>query len=510
MNLSQFFEHWRITENPFRGEEARHDDVFARLRRNGAGSIARGAVHSDFEKILGDLAHPSSAVVFGEKGSGKTAIRMQIAEAVAEHNARHPERRVFLIAYDDLNANLDTLQRRTGESDTLAALRQVTLLDHIDAILSTATTRLSDAVLEGRDLETADLEEPRRQARRLDPAVRRDLLLLQALYDTGEDAPARTRRIRRLLRLGPARRRTLWTAIAWGGIVLPAAVLVLFFTLGGGRGGTGWTVAFVAALVAWGALLFKRYVVDRYSVRRLARRLGGQLRMVPRSEDSWADALEQLDERERPAAALPITPSDEPRYAMLSRLRRVARALGFQSVVVVVDRIDEPTLISGDPERMRAVVWPLFNNKFLQQEGLGVKMLLPIELRYALFKESSAFFQEARLDKQSLIERLTWSGPMLYDLCTARLNACRAADAEPISLLELFAEDVSRQDLVDALDQMHQPRDAFKYLYRCLIEHCSNVTAEQNEWRIPRLVLETVRKQEVDRLQQLYRGIRPA
>jgi hypothetical protein len=183
-------------------------------------------------------------------------------------------------------------------------------------------------------------------------------------------------------------------------------------------------------------------------------------------------------------------------------------------MVVVIDRVDEPTLISGDPERMRAVIWPLFNNKFLQQEGLGVKMLLPIELRHALFKESSAFFQEARLDKQSLVERLNWTGAMLYDLCDARLKACldpRALATDgPISLLDLFAEDVTARDLVDALDQMHQPRDAFKFLYACIGEHCSNVTAEQEQWKIPRLVLETIRKQQSERVQQLYRGIRPA
>jgi hypothetical protein len=31
MNLSQFFEHWSIVENPFRDEEARHDAIFARM-----------------------------------------------------------------------------------------------------------------------------------------------------------------------------------------------------------------------------------------------------------------------------------------------------------------------------------------------------------------------------------------------------------------------------------------------------------------------------------------------
>src|SRR5690606_40773374 len=139
----------------------------------------------------------------------------------------------------------------------------------------------------------------------------------------------------------------------------------------------------------------------------------------------------------------------------------------------VLDRVDGPTLISGDPDRMRAVVWPMLNNTFLQQAGVGFKMLLPIELRHALFKESSHFFQEARLDKQNLIERLTWTGAMLYDLCNARLASCRPVSAETISLADLFTEDVQLQDLVDALDHMKMPRDAFNFLYRCIARLCT-------------------------------------
>ena len=43
------------------------------------------------------------------------------------------------------------------------------------------------------------------------------------------------------------------------------------------------------------------------------------------------------------------------------------------TMLVLVDRVDEPTLINGEPERMRALVWPLLNNKFLQQDRVGVK-----------------------------------------------------------------------------------------------------------------------------------------
>lgn len=101
---------------------------------------------------------------------------------------------------------------------------------------------------------------------------------------------------------------------------------------------------------------------------------------------------------------------------------------------------------------------------------------------------------------------------MLYDLCDARLQACRPVppDAPPVKLIDLFAEDVAVGDLVDALEQMQQPRDAFKLMYQCFTEHCSNVTEDQGQWRVPKHVLENVRKAQAERVKLLYRGVRPA
>jgi hypothetical protein len=551
MNLSQFFEHWSIIENPFRGEEARHDAVFARMvmRRTGptppvasgtlspvaaspapaANGSATGAAHSDFEKILGELDRPSSAIVFGEKGSGKTAIRLQIADRLAAHNAARPQNKVLVVAYDDLNTMLDRLhQRVSGASagsagsgkDVLASLQKIRLVDHLDAILSIAVTALVDALLRptgataavgnGPILELGP--EPAKSARRLDTTTRRDLLLLQAIYDGSDQPTVRTRRLRRALRLvRPAGPVLLDALAAWGWI--PLLVLAIWVVVAATPEARKSTVLGVVALVVVGlyvVLVLKRLVYDTLRRRALGRRIRKQIRVGGRSDDSYAASLKQLDAVDRQPRLLPLTDSDDQRYAMLGRLRRVLRGFGYSGILIVVDRVDEPTLVSGDPDRMRAIIWPMLNNKFLQQEGLGVKMLLPIELRHLLFKESSNFFQEARLDKQNLVERLSWTGAMLYDLCDARLKACRPPSTAPIALLDLFAEDVTRKDLVDALDQMHQPRDAFKFLYACILEHCSNVTGEENEYRIPRLVLETVRKQQSDRVQQLYRGIRPA
>jgi hypothetical protein len=270
----------------------------------------------------------------------------------------------------------------------------------------------------------------------------------------------------------------------------------------------------VSLVGLWLVIVLKRLAVDRWGVLRLAHRVRRQVRVQQRSDISYARSLGQLDSIARDPSRLPLGDSgsgaDDARYALLERLRRTLSRFGYSGLLIIVDRVDEPTLISGDPERMRAVIWPMMNNKFLQAPGIGVKMLLPIELRHALFKESSAFFQEARLDKQHLVERLSWTGAMLYDLCDARLKACLVPDAPPISLVDLFEQDVTRRDLIDALDQMHQPRDAFKFLYACIAEHCSNVTSEQQLFKVPRLTLDTVRKQQSERVQQLYRGIRPA
>ncbi|MCA9300760.1 MAG: hypothetical protein KDA28_16940, partial [Phycisphaerales bacterium] len=442
MNLQQFFEHWQITENPFRGEEARHDDVFARMGGE--------TTHSDFEKIVGQLARPSTSIVFGEKGSGKTAIRLQLERALERHNQTTTDQRVLLVAYDDLNGALDRLHDRVGGETPLDSFREMTLVDHMDAILAAASSRFTTAILDGsvRDVRA-----------RLDRTDRLGLLLVQAVYDGADDAHDRTRRLRRLLRLGKGRARAAWLAGSLLGWIVPAGIAFGAFRASADFPGQAWQIAFVAALVLWLLVLLRTFWVDQLLVARRARRVSKHLRMLGRPVASLQASLGQL-QPQYANPLLPVNDNEEVRYAMLDRLRRVMGRLGYTGMLVVIDRVDEPTLVSGDAERMRAIIWPLLNNKFLQQTEFGVKMLLPIELRHALFKESSSFFQEARLDKQNLIERLTWTGAMLYDLCDARLRACRPEEAPVVALLDLFAEDVTRRDVVDALDQMHQPRDA--------------------------------------------------
>ena len=83
MQIETFWQHWQITENPFRAEEARDDPVLRRL-------MEAQNTHPDFPKIYGQGDQPSSAVVFGEKGSGKTALRLQISGQLEQENLKSP------------------------------------------------------------------------------------------------------------------------------------------------------------------------------------------------------------------------------------------------------------------------------------------------------------------------------------------------------------------------------------------------------------------------------------
>lgn len=303
----------------------------------------------------------------------------------------------------------------------------------------------------------------------------------------------------------------MWSVAAVLVWFLPLIVLALWLELGTQRLTLQvWAGALAVSLAICAVVAFRRLVLDRWAILRTARRLLSQVRVLNRSRESLADSLALLPRDARDPSILPLADGDDRRFDMFRRLRRSLASLGAGACIIVVDRVDEPTLVAGDPDRMRALVWPMLNNKFLQMDGFGVKLLLPIELRFALFRESAAFFQEARLDKQNLIDRLAWTGVTLYDLCAARLVSCLKPSASAFTLRDLFEDDVTRQDLIDALDQMRRPRDAFKLLYRCVQEHCAAATDDEPRWKIPRHVLESVRKREQERVDQLNRGVRPA
>jgi hypothetical protein len=505
MNIGTFLGHYQIAENPFQAEEARHDVIFNR--------IETACHHPDFAKIAGDFNRPSSAIVFGERGSGKTAIRLQIEHLLKQHNQKNVENRCLPLMYDEMNPVLDRFSRHVKKSKPLDTLKEFALVDHIDAMMSAIVPKIVDQVLgdpRGRDGILEIEGSPAKRFRHIDAQAKHDLITLQLHYDRPEAGASRTQRLKRILHYRskhlsrPYRALAIITgivALAWIGYFLfrrPTEFIWLWY-------------ATIGLLVGFTGIMAVRFATLWWGTHRLAKRLSAKLRVMDRPIATQREMLLSVDTRDFFGAGLPRSNDDDMRYAMFGRLLNVGRPLGYQSILIMIDRVDEPTLINGEPDRMKALIWPLMNNKFLQQDRVSVKMLLPLELRHMLNRESPEFFREARLDKQNLIERLSWSGAVLYDLCTARLNACRApgANGSTLALRDLFEESVTQQDLIDALDQMQQPRDAFKFVYQLINEHCSNIPEDAAQFKIPRPVLDALRKQQVERMTGMLRGVRP-
>ncbi len=502
MNISTFFKHWGIRENPFMAEEARQDDVFARLQGSSS--------HPDFPKLLGDPSRPASAVVFGEKGSGKTALRLQLEDSIEDYNDANPQDKSLVIAYDDLNPVLDRFARRVKGKTPLDTLQQIRLVDHFDGLLSVIVPDLVNA-LTHNEAEPRVVLAPQLKniCRSMDSPARADWIILQALFDRPDRIVENGRKLRKAVRFHT------WSWVR--PIRRLATLLLVVFVLGLGVyelfQPQNYQPLWIMGIVLAGILTLGaggKVLLDWINNQGLARKLSREMRTLDRSPASFREVLDRLPSGMVASTAWPVDDLDEPRYAMLERLLRAIRPFGFRNIIVLIDRLDEPTLVNGEVDRMKAVIWPVFNNKFLQQAHVAFKMLLPIELRHELRRQSSDFFQEARLDKQNLIERLIWSGPTLFDLCNSRLNACLDKGAEPLSLTVLFDDSVSRQDLVDALDQMKQPRDAFKLLYQVVQDHCSSTTEEEENWQIPRLILDQARRVQAQRVEELHRGLRPA
>jgi len=471
MKIQEFLEHHGIAGNPFAEEDAQNDTVFKR-------TCLETTFHPSWDKIYGDPSDPSTSIVFGEKGAGKTALKLQMVRQFDRHNAAAADRRTFVVLYDDFNPFLDRFVSRVGPNRPVdKVLGQWKLWDHMDAILSLAVTQFVTEVNDPAN---------RRSAAKLTPPQARDLALLAACYDqsTGETFPSRWRRLRS--RTGYSAWLGLWPLLL--GLVATAAFAAAV-ALGISRGTTGWLTAWWPWLLlaaAWGPWGVRR-VKSLWTAIRIVR----SMRTGNRTLGQLARALARMPEVDLAGQPLPLHARSDDRYELLAKFQGLLAALGYAGMVVIVDRLDEPHLINGSADRMKQVIWPMLDNKFLKSPGMGFKLLLPVELYRFIEREDEPFNQRARLDKQNLVPSLEWSGETLYDIASTRVKAA-SVGTPPATLAQLFEPEVDQRRLLDGLRSLRVPRQLFKFLYRLLVAHCHAHTGEQPVYRIPLERFETV------------------
>ncbi|MEQ9408054.1 MAG: hypothetical protein RIK87_10025 [Fuerstiella sp.] len=481
MKIQQLLEHHGVKINPFSQEDAQSDHIF---QKHCAASI----YHPAWDKVLGDCGNPSTSIVFGEKGAGKTALRLQLVNAIDDYNEKNPQDRVFVISYDDLNPFLDTFRDRLRgrKRNPDKALQEWRLWDHMDALLTLSTRRLCNVIA---DENPSDPEINVQQLKDLPRLRKRDLLMLAAFYDQSSEQ-SHWRRWKRLKwNLGFLSLSASWRF--WVGLLIMLVTLGTALRNLPGEGLSGLAVLkswWIYAVIAVGWLPWaRRYLKLWWRARQIAR----QVRILEHGTGTLRRILSSFPARELDGQPMPSRDRSDDRYELLAKLQRILKPLGFTSMVILVDRVDEPHLINGSAQRMKDFLWSMFDNKFLKHPGIGFKMLLPRDVVFYLGREEKEFYERSRLDKQNLIKSLEWTGESLYDMATNRIRACLndGADAE-ISIRDFFDDDVTEQELINKFGRLRVPRHLFRFLYRLMTDHCNHSTEDSPSWTISHETLE--------------------
>ena len=537
MNIQSFLEHHGIVRNPFAEEDAQTDQVFKEY-------CISSAYHPIWDKVYGDPCEPSTAMIFGPKGSGKTAMRLQIDRHLQKYNQDNPNKRVFIIRYDDFNPFLDhfceRMNKRTSRKPE-KVLDAWKLWDHMDAILCLGVTKLGDEIVASSKDPNGMIDKA--TLKNLDRTAARDMLMLASSYDQSSEGSFKKRweTLRKKMRYGNLGAKKRWLlAVVWSSLV------VIFFALWflrpianeqpreaapvevrvtndaethlvghlliredepvkANRSGVatffGWFNSIFgnqrpAFKWLWLAPLLMLlgslpYIVRWIKCHSMALGIRKHMRVGKREVGPVRRTLMQIPAKEMASQPLPRYDRTDDRYELLQKFQSVLKQLGFTGTIVLFDRIDEPHLTGGKPELMRRFVWPLLDNKLLKHPGLGFKMMLPQELYRDMEREPREFHERARLDKQNVIPAFEWSGEALYDLARARMKACAAQGKSP-EPKDLFADEVDYKRLLASYQALRVPRHLFRFLYRVLVDHCNRYTDSEPEFKIQAETFETV------------------
>lgn len=495
-------DHWDLSEDPFAFEDADKDPFVTR--------VDASAVHSSFDRIFGNAETPAPGIVFGEKGSGKSGLRLAMQRGIEKHNAAHHDARVFQLDYVEFDAFFDRARQAAHlpadkEKTTRQVVEKWRLVDHIDAILSNGVTRLVDR-----------WEEQRTKPKGLDRKQKADLLALVALY---YDSPKRARgaALRRTrsklrfstLRPGITRLWLLLLSIASAGLGLMPHYAKILDT------GPDWEIGPAKFWYASGMFMFAAtwlwFLFIAGGVRSRATRAARSVRVMPDEPGALQGLLSSMSPKARNEVALPAEDDEPSRFHLLGRFLSILKTTGYTSVYVLMDRVDESTFLFGKGEWTRPFVRSMLDHRLLQHPNMALKLFLPIELGQMYLGATPEELRRMRLDKSNTVQELRWTGQELYEVANQRLRAARTTDSGSAHLSDFFQPNVEAPVLCDALHELGTPRYAFGFLSALFAEYARNLPDEldpdSTEWRIPRSHFELLRATWGDRTRALRRAM---
>jgi molybdopterin-guanine dinucleotide biosynthesis protein len=151
--------------------------------------------------------------------------------------------------------------------------------------------------------------------------------------------------------------------------------------------------------------------------------------------------------------------------------------LGFPSVFVLVDNVDEIDVVNNQPDLIARLVRPLVTSvRFLESKGLGIKLFLPEEAHAKLIGIRTDRIQPYRIE---------WTDERLKTFLKARIRAY--SDGRHESLDHVFEDYASLEPrLLRASGRA--PRNMLRVLDEIVREHCER---ESPPPKIDRICIET-------------------
>ncbi len=353
---------------------------------------------------------------------GKTAFRLQATSELGAYNQQPPDGRVFVFSYDDFNPYLDRFTCAVRAKDPAQALTPLAAPGPHGRHPRAGSPRLVDGLTANRvDLWPSSL----------DP--RRDLLLLAALYDQSTAEPIE-RRWRRLLRRSGFR--PLWSRrdlqIGFGTTLLVVALVFLIPAI------TEFIRTALAAAADLAGVGLLGLAARPCGVVR-TRHSQGPSRAEPRPcrpAVGSCSGSSPANLAGAPHASRGVRTGGEERYELLRKFQGVLQPLGYSRVIVLVDQVDEPQQVEGDPPQMRALVWPLLDPQIpaasrSRAQGYSCRSVLA----YCLEKEDKEFYDRAPA-RQAQPGQAAAAGPAPRSTTCAgdRLRALRASGSATRSL----------------------------------------------------------------------------
>lgn len=153
---------------------------------------------------------------------------------------------------------------------------------------------------------------------------------------------------------------------------------------------------------------------------------------------------------------------DQSHQFYLKKLGEISKAIGYKSIYVLVDRVDETSLTSSDAEKSYAFIRPLISDlHILETSNIAFKFFLWDQIH------SHYSTDGARPDRVK-IYKLNWSVREIHAMLTERLRSF--SDKKTTSLNQMVETDLNAHLLVSYVAE-RSPRD--------LIRACGRIVDEQ-------------------------------